>query len=91
MISHSEAYFINGLIRKNKVKNCLEIGVAKGGSAIIILNALRDIKNSILVSLDLNKELYYDPNKETGYRVNKYFPELTKNWKLYTESNLINF
>ena len=80
----NEAKFINGIIRKNKLKNCLEIGVAHGGSSVLILNALKDIENSLLVSLDLNKEMYNDPNKLTGYRVKKYFPELAKNWKLYT-------
>jgi len=80
----NEAKFINGIIRKNKLKNCLEIGVARGGSSILILNSIKDIENSILVSLDLNKEVYNDPNKSTGYRVNKYFPELTKKWKLLT-------
>ena len=84
LLGQKEAYFINGLIRKNKIKHCLEIGVANGGSAILILNALKDRENSILVSLDLNNELFNDPNKTTGYRVKKYFPELAKNWKLYT-------
>ena len=84
IIGLNEAQFINGIIRKNKLKNCLEIGVANGGSSILILNAIKDIDNSILVSLDLNKEVYNDKNKLTGYRVYKYFPELTKNWKLYT-------
>ncbi len=79
-----EAQFINGIIRKNKPKNCLEIGVAQGGSSILILNALKDIKNSLLVSLDLNKELFNEPTKLTGYRVKQYFPELLKKWKLYT-------
>ena len=83
-LSLREAKFINGIIRKNNLKNCLEIGVANGGSSILILNSLKDIKDSILVSLDLNKELFFNPNKLTGYRVNKYFPELSKNWKLYT-------
>ena len=84
ILSLNEAQFINGIIRKNKLKNCLEIGVAQGGSSVLILNAIKDIKDSILVSLDLNKELYNDPKKLTGYRVNQYFPELSKNWKLYT-------
>ena len=44
-----EAYFINGLIRKLKPKNCLEIGVANGGSSIVILNALKDL-NTLLES-----------------------------------------
>ena len=37
-VTKEEAYFINGIIRKNKLKNCLEIGVAQGGSSILILN-----------------------------------------------------
>lgn len=80
----NEFYFINGIIRKLKPKNCLEIGVSFGGSAILILNALKDIKNSILVSLDLYKKIYGKGKLNTGYRVNKYFPELSKNWKLFT-------
>jgi predicted O-methyltransferase YrrM len=83
-IGRLQPYFINGLIRKYKPKNCLEIGVANGGSSILILNAIKDIPNSRLVSLDLNIQLYNDPTKKTGYRVNQYFPELTKNWILLT-------
>ena len=84
IIGLEEARFINGIIRKNKLRNCLEIGVAHGGSSTLILNSIKDFKNPILVSLDLNKELFNDPTKLTGYRVNQYFPELKKNWKLYT-------
>ena len=83
-ITLKEAQFINGIIRKNKLKNCLEIGVAEGGSSILILNSIKDMENSILVSLDLNKELFTDKNKLTGYKVNQFFLELSKNWKLYT-------
>jgi len=84
IITLKEAQFINGIIRKNKLKNCLEIGVANGGSSVLILNSIKDIENSILVSLDINKKVYLDKNKLTGYRVNEYFPDLAKNWKLFT-------
>ena len=80
----NQPYFLNGLIRKFKPKNCLEIGVANGGSSILILNAIKDIPDSSLISLDLNTQLYYDQSNKTGYRVNQFFPELTKNWKLLT-------
>ena len=80
----NQPYFLNGLIRKFKPKNCLEIGVANGGSSILILNAIKDIPDSSLISLDLNTQLYYDQSNKTGYRVNLFFPELTKNWKLLT-------
>ena len=84
IIGEEQAYFINGIIRKNKLKNCLEIGVAQGGSSILILNAIKDLQNSVLVSLDLNNEVFTIPDKKTGYRVNQYFPELSKKWKLFT-------
>ena len=78
-------YFsIKRAIRKNKPKNCLEVGVANGGSSILILNAIKDIENSFLVSLDLNNEVYNNINKKTGYRVKQFFPELTDKWRLYT-------
>ena len=82
----NEPYFLNGIIRKFKPKKCLEIGVASGGSSVIILNAIKDIKDSLLVSLDLNINLYVNAKNKTGYTVKKYFPELANNnkWKLYT-------
>lgn len=79
-----QPFFINGIIRKYKPKKCLEIGVAAGGSSIVILNAIKDIKNSFLISLDLNTIFYQDNKFKTGYSVFKYFPELTKKWKLFT-------
>ena len=64
------------------MKNCLEIGVHSGGSAVLILNSIKDIENSLLVSLDLNNQT--SSSKAIGYRVNQYFPELSKKWKLFT-------
>ena len=84
ILSSSHVLFLNGIINYHKPKKCLEVGVADGGSSVLILNSLEKIKDSILVSIDLNVNLYYDPEKKTGYRVNKYFPELTKNWRLFT-------
>ena len=84
ILSMNEVNFFNGIIRKYKPKYCLEIGVAQGGSSILLLNAIQDIQNSILISIDLNKKVYNDPTKNTGYRVNEYFPELSKKWKLFT-------
>lgn len=82
----NEPYFINGIIRKFKPKKCLEIGVAFGGSAVLILNALKDINDSFLVSLDLNTNLYCNQDKKTGYVVEEYFKELVSDnkWHLFT-------
>lgn len=83
-LTMNQAYFINGLIRKKKPKKCLEIGVADGGSSVLILNALKDINNSFLISLDLNTQSCTDKSKKTGNRVQTYFPELINKWQLYT-------
>ena len=83
-LGNDQPYFLNGIIRKYKPKKLLEVGVACGGSSILILNAIKDIKNSFLISLDLNTLFYRDNRFKTGYKVFKYFPELTKKWRLFT-------
>ena len=80
MMSLDTAYIINGLIRKYKPKNCLEIGVARGGSSILILNAIKDLPDSRLVSIDLFTSLFVN---KIGYLVSEKFPELMNKWKLF--------
>jgi len=46
--------FLNGMIRKFKPKKVLEVGVRFGCASAIILNALQDIKDSHLYSIDLS-------------------------------------
>ena len=69
--------FLNGVIRKFLPKKILELGVAEGGSSIIILNAIQDIKNSHLYSIDLST------NEMIGFCVKDLFPQLSKNWSLF--------
>ena len=76
-MSSNEREFINGIIRKYKPHKILEVGVNFGGSSIIILNAIQDIKDSKLFSIDLNDKEY------VGDCVYKYFPQFTKNWKFF--------
>ena len=75
-ISGWELY--GNVIRKFKPKKCLEIGVSRGGSSILILNAIKDIENSFLFSMDINNRFYKNPKLEVGYNA-KLFPELLVN------------
>ena len=50
--------FLNGVVRKFKPKKIVEIGVSKGGGSCIILNAIQDIKNAHLYSIDLSNGTY---------------------------------
>ena len=55
-LTPEEQKFMNGLIRKIKPRKIVEIGVSKGGSSVLILNAIKDIKGSKLFSID--KSIY---------------------------------
>jgi len=69
--------FLNGIIRKYLPKKILELGVSHGGSSIIILNAIKDIKNSHLYSIDI------DSSHFVGNCVRNNFPFLSDKWTLF--------
>ena len=48
--------FLNGVVRKFRPHKIVEIGVNRGGSSIIILNAIDDINQAKLYSIDLNSQ-----------------------------------
>ena len=79
-----EQKFFNGLLRTIKPKKIVEIGVSCGGSAVLILNAIKDIEGAKLFSIDKSINWYRDGNKKTGYLVQEKFPELMNKWTLYT-------
>ena len=69
--------FINGIVRYFRPKKIVEIGIAKGGGTSIILNALQDIENSYLYSIDLSND------KKIGICVKKLFPQFLNKWTLF--------
>jgi predicted O-methyltransferase YrrM len=75
-LTQEEKKFINGLIRTIKPKKIVEIGVSKGGSSALILNAIKDIKDAKLFSIDKSVYCYQERTKKTGYLVQEKFPEL---------------
>ena len=72
--------FLNGVVRKFKPRKIIEVGVNEGGSSVIILNAIQDIKNSHLYSIDIKK------NYNVGHCVNNYFSQFKNKWTLYKGS-----
>ena len=75
-LTQEEQNFIYELIRTLKPKKIVEIGVFRGGSSAIILNAIKDIKNSKLFSIDKSNYCYKEKDKKTGYLVPEKFPQL---------------
>ena len=79
-----EKRFLNGVVRKYRPKKVLEIGVSKGGSSAIILNAIQDIEGAKLYSVDIQDECYRIPGKKTGFLIDESFPQFKKKWELRT-------
>ena len=75
---------LNGAIRQLKPKKILEIGVAAGGSSAIILNAIKDINDAKLYSIDYNEFYYRDNSRKTGFLIKEKFNDISDKWKLYT-------
>ena len=89
-MTQNERSFLNALILRNKPKKILELGVSAGGSAIIILNAIKEFKDSKLYSIDLLDVVWNNANKKTGYFVDNY-PSLKNKWELFTGGLALNF
>ena len=87
----SERAFLSGAIRKFKPKKILELGVAAGASSAIILNAIKDLEDAALYSIDYSAEYYRKKEKNSGYIVKEKYPELANKWKLYTGGPACNF
>ena len=73
-MSVCERAFLCGLIRDNRPKRILEIGVASGATTAVILNAIKLLGLSTeLISVDICERFYKDTTKSTGY--------LAESWK----------
>ena len=78
--------FINGLLRYYRPQNVLEVGVFAGAGSINILNAIMDLPNSTLTSIDLLENTYPKEGFEggpVGFVAKEQYPNLPANkWTL---------
>ena len=89
-MSEQDRLFLSTLVTRYKPKKLLELGVSKGASSIIMLNAIKDIEGAALSSVDYNEWHYRIKDKKTGFYVDNY-PELKKKWTLKTGGMALNF
>jgi len=80
-MSKDERLFLNGIIRKTRPQKIVEYGVAAGGSAAVILNAIKDIPDAKLYSLDYSERYYQDTSKPVGWMIPEQFPHLMDKWE----------
>jgi len=81
-MTDSERRFINGLIRWYEPENVLEIGVARGGGTVNILNAISDM-DAKLISIDRMETWWGDEFQQVGSDVAKSGISTDK-WRLIT-------
>lgn len=77
-----ERCFINGLIRYYMPTSLLEVGVATGGGTCVLLDAIKDIQNSKLVSIDKAEMSITTPDATVGHSVSSHFDCVPENWTL---------
>jgi predicted O-methyltransferase YrrM len=87
-MTYKERAFINGIIRKTKPKNIVEIGVSAGGSSCVILNAIKDLDNSKLYSFDYSTNWYKKTTdnitRKSGFLVDILMPDQKEKCEIFT-------
>lgn len=87
-MSDSQLGFLCGLIRDKRPQKIVEVGVAAGGTTLVILQCIKELGlDASLFSVDINNKLYSDATKETGYIAkqiedNKVFESINHNYCL---------
>ena len=80
-----ERQFINGLLRYYKPSKILEIGVSRGAGTVTILNAISDMPETQLVSIDRLDYFYGDGCTPVGAEARNLYPDIVDTkWKLFT-------
>ena len=87
-----EIYFLNGAVRYSKPKKVLEVGIAHGGGSAIILNAIKDIEDAHLFSVDYCEKCYdLADDRPSGYGVDEKFSHLKNKWTRYLGGDVSKF
>lgn len=86
-MSEFESAFLCGLIKENRPKKILEIGVAAGGTTAIIMQCLSDLgmNDCEFVSVDLNEKFYRGDGRNTGFlgtEIKSQLPEINHRFML---------
>jgi predicted O-methyltransferase YrrM len=80
-----ERRFVNGLLRYYQPKNILEVGVSRGGGTVNLLNAIEDMPDANLTSIDKLDYFYADKSIPVAVDVKEVFPCYPAGkWRLVT-------
>lgn len=83
-MSEFESAFLCGLIKKNRPKKILEVGIAAGGTTAIILQCIEMLgmnEECEIISVDLNEKFYRKDGHDTGFLGDELKSKLEKSLK----------
>ena len=86
--------FLCGLIKRNRPRKIVEVGVAAGGTTSVVLNCLSMLGlDSQMFSIDLSSDYYRDQSKKTGYLIEECKARLNRKVQhfLYTGKNTVEW
>jgi len=83
IMTPAEQRFLSGSVRYLKPKRILELGVCGGGGSVILLNAISDLPQTKLYSIDILQNHPEKADKLIGFCAKEKFPNC-KQWELYT-------
>ncbi len=73
MMTKEEHGFLCALIKQKNAEKIVELGVAAGGTTLVIMNALEILnRNSRVYSVDFSEQFYVNTSFRTGYLYDKY-------------------
>jgi predicted O-methyltransferase YrrM len=82
-MSAEERLFISGIISETRPKNLIEVGVSSGAGSVNILNAIADMPESRLISIDVSHKCRDDDALSVGYEAEALFSD-SEQWELLT-------
>lgn len=76
-MTHFESGFLCGLLKRERPKKILEVGVAAGGTSAVLLKSIAMLDlDAKLYSVDLCHKYYANSSLDVGYMVKETVPEL---------------
>ncbi len=80
----SEVNFVVDLVKKNKPKKILEIGLAAGSCSALIFEELKADISVQMYGIDYNESYYKDKEKKSGWLIGEVYPKLQDRFHIFT-------
>jgi hypothetical protein len=78
----AEREFTAKAIARYKPKNILEVGVSAGGSTVVLLDAIKDLQDTRVTSVEISENWYQNKSRAVGWLATLAYPD-NPQWTLH--------